>query len=65
MITEADIKKHLIEDEQDDELITAEQRQLVAKTRLREELNIAEVDMTATVTSSELTSLGPYETLSE
>lgn len=65
MITEGDIEEHLIEDEQDDELIAVEQRQLVAEIRLREELNNVEVDMTTTVASSELTSLGPDETLSE
>ena len=64
-ITEANIKEYIIEDEQDDELIAAEQRQLVAETRLREELNVPEVDMTATVPSSRLTSVGPDETLSE
>ncbi len=65
MITEADIKEHLIEDEQDDELIAAEQPQLAAETRLCEEINVVEVDMTDTVASSELTSLDPDETLSE
>ncbi len=65
MITEADIEENLIEDKQDDELIAAEQPQLAAKTRLCEEINLAEVDMTATVASSELTSLDPDETLSE
>ncbi len=65
MITEADIEEHLIEDEQDDELITAKQPQLAVKTRLHKEINVAEVDMTATVASSELTSLDPDETLSE
>jgi len=64
-ITEADIEEHIIEDEQDDELIAAEQRQLVAETRLRDELNIPEVEMTATAPSSWLTSLGPDERLSE
>ena len=48
-ITEADIEEHIIEDEQDDKLIAAEERQLVAETRLRDELNIPEVDMIATV----------------
>ncbi len=65
MIMEADIEEHLIKDEQDDKLIAAEQPQLAAETCLREEINVAEVDMTATVASSELTSLDPYETLSE
>ena len=65
MITEADSKEHLIEDEQDDELIAAEQPQLAAETCLCEEINVAELDMTATVGSSELTSLDPDETLSE
>ncbi len=49
MITKADIEEHLIKDQQDDELIAAEQPQLAAKTRLREKISIAEVDMTATV----------------
>ncbi len=65
MITEADIEKHLIEDEKDDELIAAEQPQLAAETRFREEINVAEVDMTSTFASSELTSLDPDEILSE
>ena len=65
IITEADIEEHLIEDEQDDKLIAAEQPQQAAETRLCEEINFAEVDMTATVASSKLTSLDPDETLSE
>ena len=65
IITEADIEGHLIKDEQDDELIAAEQPQLAAETHLREEINVAEVDMIATAASSELTSLDPDETLSE
>ena len=65
IITEADIKELFIEDEQDDELIAAEQCQLAAETRLCEERNVAEVDITATVASSELTSLGHDKTLSE
>lgn len=65
MITKGDIKEYFIEDEQDDELIAAEQGQLAAETLLREELNNEDVDKTATVLSSRLTSLGPDETLSE
>ncbi len=65
MIIEADIEKYLIEDEQDDKLIAAEQLQLAAETCLPEEINVAEVDMTATVASSKLTSLDQDETLSE
>lgn len=42
-----------------------EQRQQAAETHLREELNVAEVDMTATVPLSKFTSVGPDETLSE
>lgn len=64
-ITEADIEEHIIEDEQDDKLIAAEQRQLAAETRLHEELDVPEVDMIATVPSSRLTSVGPDKTLSE
>ena len=65
MITEADIEEHLIKDEQNDELIAVEQLQLAAETRLRKKINVAEVDMTAIVASSELTSLDPDETSSE
>ncbi len=64
MIIEADIEEQLIEEEQDDKLIATEQPQLAVKTRLREEINVAEVDMTGTISSSELTSLDPDETLS-
>ncbi len=65
MIIEADMEEHLVEDEKDDKLIAAEQPQLAAETRLCKEINIAEVDMTATVASSELTSLDQDETLGE
>ena len=65
MIIEANIEEHLVEDKKDDKLIAAEQPQLAAETRLCEEINIAEVDMTATVALSELTSLDSDETLSE
>ena len=65
MITEADIEEHLIKDEQDDKFIAAEPRQLVAKTRLCDKNNVTKVDITATIASSELNSLGPNETLSE
>ena len=65
MTTKADIKEHLIENEEDDKLIAVEQPQLADETRLREKINVAEVDMTATFASSELTSLDPDETLSE
>ncbi len=64
MITEADIEEHLIEDEQGYELIAAEQPQPAAETRLCEEINFVEVEMTATVTSSELTNLDRDEILS-
>ena len=49
MIIKADIKKHLIQDEQDDKLIAVEQPQLEAETRLLEEINVAEEDMTVIV----------------
>ena len=55
----------MIDDEQDDTPIRDEQRQLDAETRLREEPNIDEVDMTGTITSSRLTSVTPDETMSE
>ena len=63
MITENDIEEHVVDDEQDDALIRDEQRQLEAETRLREEPNIDEVDMTGTIASSALTSLDPDETM--
>ncbi len=65
MITEADVEEHLIKDEQDDEFIAAEQPQPVAETHLREKMNVVDVYMTATVASSQLTSLNPDKTLSE
>ena len=46
-------------------VIAAEQRQLAAETRLREEFDDEEVNMTAAVASCRLTRLGPDETLSE
>ena len=55
----------MVDDEQDDALIRDEQRQLDAETRLPEEPVVDEVDMTGTIASSGLTSLGPDETMSE
>ena len=55
----------MVDDEQDDALIREEQRQLKAETRLHEEPNIEEVDMTGTIASFTLSSLDPDETLSE
>lgn len=43
----------------EDAFIRDEQRQLEIKTRLYEEVNIDKVDMTGTIASSGLTSLGP------
>lgn len=55
----------MVDDEQDDALIRDEQRQMEAETRLREEANIDEEDMTGTIAPSGLKSLGPDETMSE
>lgn len=52
MIKKNGVKEHLIEDEQDDKLIAAKKYQLAAKTCLCEELNIEEVNVTATITLS-------------
>ncbi|MCJ1342384.1 hypothetical protein MMC31_000566, partial [Peltigera leucophlebia] len=65
IITEDDIEKHMVDDEQYDVLIRDEQRQLDAETRLRKELDVDEVDMTGTIASSGLTNLAPDETASE
>lgn len=45
--------------------IRDEQRQLEAETRLCEEANIDEVDMTGTIASSRLTSLGSDKTMNK
>ena len=58
-------KKNIINDEQDNALIRDEQRQLEAETRLCEEPNIDEVDITGTIASSRLTSVALDETMSE
>ena len=65
IFTEDDIKEHVIDDEQDDSLTRDEQRQLEVETRLREEVDVDEVDMTGTIASSGLTSLGPDYIISE
>lgn len=65
MIKENGIEEHLIKDEQNDKLITAEKRQLTAKTCLYKKLNIEKVNMTATIALSGLSSLGLDEILSE
>lgn len=64
IITEDDIENYVVHDGQDDALIRDGQRQLEAKTHLCEELDV-EVDMIGTIASSESTSLGLDETLSE
>ncbi|MCJ1347946.1 hypothetical protein MMC31_006176, partial [Peltigera leucophlebia] len=60
-----DIEEHVIDDEQDDAPIRDKQRQLDVETRLCEELDVDEVDMTGTITLFGLTSMGPDETMSE
>ena len=65
IIIEDDIEENVIDDEQDDALIRNKQRHLEAETRLCEEPNIDEVDMTGTIASSRLTSMAPDETMSE
>lgn len=52
LITEDNIEEHVVDDEQDDGLIIEEKRQLEAETRLPEELDVNEVDMTGTIASS-------------
>lgn len=52
-------------DEQDDALIKDKQRQLDAETRLCEEPDVDELDMTGTIASSGLTNLDFEEMMSE
>ena len=65
IITKDDIEEHVVDDEQENTLIRDEHRQLEAETRLCEEPNTDEVDMTGPIASSALTSFDPDETMSE
>ena len=65
VIREDDIEEYVVNDEQDDAFIKDEQPQLDAETRLCEEPDVDEVDITGTIASFGLKSLGPDEMVSE
>ena len=65
IISDDKIDANMVDEEQDDGLIRDKQRKLEAETRLREVMNIDEEDITGTIVSSGLTSLGPDEIISD